>query len=122
MAVQDMTPKDKTEPKTSEQKEYRRTLIIDDNTMNLKATKLIFTQKLGKSQIQTSNSGLEGILLFKERVQEIKDVMKKIYEMQGDIEGGLESTLQKVPPLYELLIIDYSMPETRGPQVSMEVR
>ena len=48
--------------------------------------------------------------------------MKKIYEMQGDIEGGLESTLQKVPPLYELLIIDYSMPETRGPQVSMEVR
>ena len=43
MIVQDMVVQDKTEPKTSEQKEYRRTLIIDDNTMNLKATKLIFT-------------------------------------------------------------------------------
>ena len=54
-------------------------------------------------------------MLYKERIAEIREGMKRINQAQTGQDGQASTGGQSLTPNYELLVIDYSMPETRGP-------
>ena len=79
---------------------WPQVLVVDDDTFNVE----VIQGMLSNSGVASDSclSGLEGIKLIKQRIN------------QGQAEDG--------PPMYSLIMLDYSMPAMDGPQFATKVR
>ena len=95
-------------------------MVVDDNAVNLEATKTLIEEVVGEKKVQTAVSGEKAIKKFEKRIHLI---YQRILEMKRALEENHDlnlegSIIDSIPPLYKLLVIDFSMPQTKGHEVA----